>query len=98
MSKKYPGYNEDDTHSDEYFRTHGMMTNREFFTSNGPGGFYEGLEWDEANEEWVPNAESRQKQAEWDKENRCQYCGYLKSVCLQECDGYPEIDSNDDGW
>jgi len=85
MNKKYSGYNEDDTHFDEYHRSKGLMTNREFFTSNAKGGFYEGLEWDDENQEWVPNAETRQK--EWEREERQKAeacpdgCGFSKSNC-----------------
>ncbi len=84
MANKYPGYNESDTFWDDYHRKNGMMTNREFFTSNAKGGFYEGMEWDEDSEEWVPDRESRERQEAWDRENRCQKCGYLKSNC--DCD------------
>lgn len=79
MNKKYSGYNENDTNWDEYHRKNGMMTNREFFTSNGPGGFYEGMEWD--GNEWVPNAENRQK--EWEKKQaECpDGCGWPKDNC-----------------
>lgn len=82
--KKYPGYNENDTFWDEHHRSKGLMTNREFFTSNGPGGFYEGMEWDEENGEWIPNAERRQQ--EWEREQeekkkRCDECDQLKQYC-----------------
>lgn len=86
MSKKYPGYNENDTHWDDYHRSRGEMTNREFFTSNAPGGFYEGMVWDEDKEEWVLNDHEQAKQDAWESENRCSSCGYLKSVCQGECD------------
>lgn len=79
---KYSGYNENDTSWDAYHRERGMMTNREFFTSNAPGGFYEGMEWD--GEEWVPNAESRRR--EWkrqqeENERKCQDCGWIDCQC-----------------
>ena len=38
MSKKYPGYNENDTFWDEHHRKNGQMTNNEFFSSNAKGG------------------------------------------------------------
>ena len=79
MSNKYPGYNDGDTFWDDYIRKHGQMTNREFFSSNGPGGFYEGMEWD--GEEWVPNAASRQRQWEREEKNKCQECGEQKPYC-----------------
>lgn len=84
MSKKYPGYNENDTSWDDYHRKNGMMTNREFFTSNAKGGFYEGMEWDEESGEWVPNAEEIRK--EWEREqkyerNKCPDCGYQLPNC-----------------
>lgn len=44
MSVKYPGVRPDDTKWDDYHRSRGDMTNHEFFSSNGPGGFYEGME------------------------------------------------------
>lgn len=80
MSKKYPGHNENDTSWDEYHRKNGMMTNREFFTSNAKGGFYEGMEWDEDSQEWVPNAESRRRQAEIDAK-KCKDCGCESCCC-----------------
>lgn len=82
---KYPGYNENDTHWDEYHRSRGEMTNREFFTSNGPGGFYEGMEWDEDKQEWVPNAAERQKQWAREREeekNTCSWCGHSNQNCI----------------
>jgi len=82
---KYSGYNENDTSWDEHHKSNGQMTNREFFTSNGKGGFYEGMEWDEENQEWIPNAVERQRQQKWNQENRCSSCGLLKSVCQGEC-------------
>jgi hypothetical protein len=81
--KKYPGYNENDTFWDEHHRSRGEMTNREFFTSNGPGGFYEGMEWDAEKEEWVPNAAARQRQYEYEQANKCSECGGQKPYC--EC-------------
>jgi len=75
---KYYGYNENDTKWDDYHRKNGMMTNREFFSSNGKGGFYEGMEWD--GEEWVPNAESRARQAAIDAK-KCQECGCESCCC-----------------
>ena len=51
--KKYPGYDPTDTVFDELQRDQGQMTNREFFTSNGPGGFYEGMIWNELLKEWI---------------------------------------------
>jgi len=66
MSKKYSGYNANDTSWDDYHRSHGQMTNSEFFTSTGKGGFYEGMEWDEEAGEWIPNAAERQR--EWERE------------------------------
>ena len=69
---KYTGYNENDTKWDDHHRKNGMMTNREFFTSNSKGGFYEGMEWD--GENWIPNAENRQREVEI-KANECDDCG-----------------------
>ena len=80
MSNKYSGYDERDTSWDDYHMKNGMMTNHEFFTSNGPGGFYEGMEWDEEDQEWVPNAESRERQAAIES-NRCEDCGCLSCAC-----------------
>ena len=81
MSNKYPGYNEDDTFWDDHHRKTGRMTNREFFTSNAKGGFYEGMEYDDDTEEWVPNAESRQREYEQEKANECSHCGEDKRYC-----------------
>lgn len=78
MSKKYPNLNENDTFWDEHHRKTGQMTNREFFSSNAKGGFYEGMEWD--GEEWVPNAESRTRQEEIDSK-KCQECGCQNCCC-----------------
>lgn len=38
-NKNYSGYNSSDTFWDDYHRKNGLMTNREFFTSNAKGGF-----------------------------------------------------------
>jgi len=82
MGKKYSGYNENDTHWDEYHKSNGLMTNREFFTSNAKGGFYEGMEWDEELGEWVPDAASRQREWEREQENpTCDDCGCRTCVC-----------------
>jgi len=81
MSKKYPGHNPDDTFWDDYHRKNGMMTNNEFFTSNAEGGFYEGMEYDEDAGEWVPNAETRQREYEREKANECPECGADKRYC-----------------
>ena len=78
IQKKYSGYNENDTRWDDYHRKNGMMTNREFFSSNAKGGFYEGMEWD--GDEWVPNAESRERQDAIDAQ-KCSECGCLSCVC-----------------
>ncbi len=75
MNKKYTGYNEDDTKWDEYHRKNNMMTNREFFTSNSKGGFYEGMEWN--GEEWIPNEETR-------KRDYCSSCSRQNLYC--ECE------------
>ena len=78
---KYPGYNENDTQFDEKHRSQGIMTNREFFTSNAPGGFYNGMEWDESSQEWVPNEAERERQGELQRQQddarRCSECGTL---------------------
>lgn len=79
---KYSGYNENDTHWDSYHKSRGELTNREFFSSNGPGGFYEGMEWD--GENWVPNAENRRKEQEREDSRRCGGCGYSNKEC--RCD------------
>lgn len=79
MSNKYLGYNEDDTFWDDHHRKQGLMTNKEFFTSNAKGGFYEGMEWN--GEEWVPDAESRRREYEQEKANECSTCGEDKRYC-----------------
>jgi hypothetical protein len=79
---KFSGYNENDTAWDDYHRENGMMTNREFFSSNAKGGFYEGMEYDEDSGEWVPDAETRQR--EWEREQnqpKCDDCGCQHCVC-----------------
>lgn len=57
--KKYPGLDSRDTAWDEHHRRNGQMTNSEFFTSNGPGGFYEGMDYNESTGEWVSQREDR---------------------------------------
>lgn len=79
-NKKYSGYNENDTHWDDYHRKNGMMTNSEFFTSNAKGGFYEGMEWDEDEHEWVPNEASREREYEIDSQE-CTECGCITCCC-----------------
>lgn len=86
---KYYGYNEDDTKWDQWHRSQGLMTNREFFTSNSKGGFYEGMEWDGDN--WVPNAESREReQRTFQREMNeiCSYTGEVRKAC--QCCGCEE--------
>jgi hypothetical protein len=76
-----------DTAWNEFHREHGMMTNREFFSSNGPGGFYEGMVWDEENNEWVKSDETLRKERELEVRlghNICSGCGHMKKNC--ECD------------
>jgi hypothetical protein len=75
---KYPAYNANDTSWDQFQKERGMMTNREFFTSNAKGGFYEGMEWD--GEEWVPNAETRARQEKIDSQ-RCPDCDCITCCC-----------------
>ncbi len=62
------------------------MTNKEFFTSNSSGGFYEGMEWDEDSEEWVPNEATRRREREQEARleseyGRCGHCGELNNQC-----------------
>ena len=80
MSNKYPGYNENDTAWDDYHKKNGLMTNREFFTSNAKGGFYEGTEWD--GKEWVPNAETRARQEAIDSQ-KCPECHCFNCCCWE---------------
>lgn len=82
--EKYRGYNEGDTHFDDLHRSQGLMTNREFFSSNAKGGFYEGMEWDEDGREWVPNAEEREREYNRKKANECPDCGDQLPYC--KCD------------
>lgn len=79
-NNKYPGYNENDNFWNEHHRKNGMMTNREFFSSNAEGGFYEGMEWD--GKSWSPNTENRKREAEI-KANECDDCGGQR---LQLCE------------
>ena len=74
---KYPGYDPDDTKWDDHHRATGQMTNREFFTSNAKGGFYEGMVYEDG--EWVPDAANRAK-------NYCSTCHKQNLYC--ECDNY----------
>ena len=101
MSNKYPGYNANDTFWDDYHRSRGMITNREFFSSNGSGGFYEGMEWDEDSAEWVPDAKTREKEYKREREkNACSNCGQQKiedSFGDSYCDCFQNND-NDDEW
>jgi len=78
---KYPGYNENDTKWDEHHRSSAQMTNREFFSSNAKGGFYEGMEYDEGLKDWIPDAESRQRTLEKEQKNECSHCGDDKRYC-----------------
>ncbi len=55
------------------------MTNREFFSSNAKGGFYEGMEWN--GKDWVRDAASRQKTYEREQANKCSDCGGQKPYC-----------------
>jgi hypothetical protein len=71
-------HEENDTNWDDYHKQNGHMTNREFFSSNGKGGFYEGMEWD--GEEWVPNQQTRERQEAIDAQ-KCSECNCLSCVC-----------------
>lgn len=83
MAKKYPGFNENDTKWDDLHRANGQMTNREFFTSNGPGGFYDGMVYDEELQKWILNDEEQRKRDEAEYVWKCRECGEHKSFC--EC-------------
>lgn len=50
---KYPGYKENDTRFDDSQIKEGKLVNREFFTSNVKGSFYEGCKMDSLNKEWI---------------------------------------------
>jgi hypothetical protein len=50
---KYPAYDSTDITSDDLNIKEGKLVNREFFTSNVKGSFYEGLKWDSVNKEWI---------------------------------------------
>jgi len=91
--QKYPGYRPDDTRFDEHHRSQGLMTNHEFFTSNGPGGFYEGMEWDEKKKEWVLNAENQRREREAKEKWYCFKCEAHKSFC--ECNDQSSYNDND---
>ena len=78
MNKKYPHCNTTDTSWDAHHKQHGQMTNQEFFSSNGKGGFYEGLVWD--GDEWVPNAATQARQ-HLINANKCDYCGCEQASC-----------------
>jgi hypothetical protein len=73
-NKKYSGYNQNDTNWDDYHKQNNMMTNREFFSSNAKGGFYEGMEWD--GNSWIP----KERQANYESQ-RCSECGLLSCIC-----------------
>jgi hypothetical protein len=76
----YHGYNEDDTKWDDHHRKNGMMTNREFFSSNAKGGFYEGMVWD--GDEWVLNAKEQAREDARQRElDKCGWCGNDNCTC-----------------
>lgn len=77
-NKKYSGYNENDTKLDSYHKSTGQMTNREFFSSNEKGGFYEGMNWD--GDDWVLNKENREREASY-KATLCEGCGCSSCHC-----------------
>ena len=84
-NKKYPGLNPDDNFWNDYHRSRGLMTNQEFFTSNGKGGFYEGMEWSESRQEWIPDAKTREKEYRREQLNpKCWKCGFTIAHC--ECE------------
>lgn len=74
MSKKYIGVREGDTKWDDYHRKNGMMTNHEFFSSNEKGGFYEGMSWDDEDEEWISDTPEK-------KITTCADCGGDAMFC-----------------
>lgn len=79
MAKQFSGFDERDTNWDNFHRERGMMTNHEFFTSNGPGSFYEGMIWN--GEEWVLNDEEQRKEDQRNNERNCSSCGIDKNYC-----------------
>lgn len=81
---KYPGLNENDTFWDDYHKSKGMMTNREFFTSNAPGGFYEGMQWNEGSQQWEPNEATRERERLLEESRKCPECGHSMSSCQCE--------------
>lgn len=80
MSKQKTAWDSQDTLWDDFHRKNGLMTNREFFSSNAQGGFYEGMDWDGNN--WVPNAASRQREAEIEAE-KCKECHCNPCACWE---------------
>jgi hypothetical protein len=76
-----------DTHWDDFHKKRGMMTNREFFSSNGPGGFYEGMEWN--GTEWVPDAAARKREIEQEQDR-------IKKEREEEDSWYGHNDSDSD--
>jgi hypothetical protein len=69
---------------DEYHRKNGLMTNKQFFTTNGPGSFYEGMVRDE-NGEWVKSEATRHREIEVERryaeQHRCSACGCYPCEC-----------------
>ena len=79
-TNKYPGYNENDTQWDEHHRQNGLMTNREFFSSNDKGGFYQGMLWD--GDQWVLDAENQRREDARQMElDSCDWCGKNPYEC-----------------
>ena len=79
----YPVFSDGDTGWDERHDNPAKTTNKEYFSSNEEGGFYEGLEWNDTTRTWVPNAASRQKEQERRKRLKlCPHCGEELTKCI----------------
>ena len=81
----YPVFADGDTGWDSKSTNPAKIPNKDYFSSNAKGRFYEGLEWDDVKKIWVPDAASREKEAQRQKElNICPHCGeeIKKCICL----------------
>ena len=58
------------------------MTVQQYFSSNAPGGFYEGFEQDEATGNWVPVTAADTTSAQLQHNDRCARCGEPNKGCI----------------
>ena len=79
---RYPAFGED-TGWNDLTLAGAAMPNKEYFSSNAKGGFYDGYEWDDVRKIWIPDTAARQKvQLRLQQGEICPDCGEERKKCI----------------